>query len=130
VNYRWQHLSFVAPAGRDDTSIVIVDPATPPGWNLTVRSEPLSGPAAFSAWCAAMKTPAGVVVDVRTERPIAGKAAVVLEQHLRADRQTMRQWQAAICDDLQVAIITMTAREANVAAARAAFDTALNTLTF
>lgn len=116
--------------GRDDTSIVIVDPATPPGWNLTVRSEPLSGPAAFAAWCAAIKTPGGVVVDNRSERTIAGKPALVIEQHLRADRQTMRQWQAAICDDAQVVIFTMSAREANVAAARAAFDTALNTLKF
>lgn len=130
MNYRWQRLSFDAPAGRDDTSIVIVDPANPPGWNLTVRSEPLSGPAAFAAWCAAIKTPAGVVVDGRSERTIAGKPAVLIEQHLRADRQTMRQWQAAICDDTQVVIFTMSAREANVASARAAFDTALNTLKF
>jgi hypothetical protein len=124
---RFNHLTFDAPEGRDDTSVVIVDPQSPPGWNLTVRGEALSG-AAFAVYVAALKEPDGVVVDAKSERKVGGRAALVVEQHLRADRQTLKQWQAVVDDGARVVLLTMTAREAHAVSAKAAFERALSTL--
>ena len=130
--YRWNELSFDVPDARDDTAIIIVDRADPPGWNLTVRKDvlPSAGADAFDAWVKELKTPQGVVKDDQRERVIAGHRAVVVEQHLRADRQMMRQWQASIdaCD--HVVLVTVSAREASQTAAKKAFDAVLASLTF
>lgn len=133
--YRWNELSFDVPDGRDDTAIVVVDRADPPGWNLTVRKDelpalPEGGAAAFDAWIKELKTPQGVVKDGQSERVVAGHRAVVVEQHLRADRQTLRQWQASIEAGTHVVLVTVSAREASHTAAKKAFDAVLASLHF
>jgi hypothetical protein len=131
VPYRWNELSFDVPDGRDDTAIIVVDRADPPGWNLTLRKDALPpGPDAFDAFIKELKTPQGVVKDDQSERVVAGHRAVVVEQHLRADRQTMRQWQASIDAGDHVVLVTVSAREASQTAAKKAFDAVLASLQF
>jgi hypothetical protein len=125
---RWNALSLELPDGRDDSALVVVDPAEPPAWNFTLRHEALQG-VPFATYVAGLGAPEGVVVDGRSERQVAGRSAVVLEQHLRADRQTLKQWQAVVDDGTQAILLTMTAKDSHAVVARAAFDRALTSLT-
>ena len=127
MRIRWNELEFDAPDGRDDSAIVIADPQSPSGWNLTLRSEALHG-VAFAAFAADLKAPEGVVIDQRSERAVGGRSAVVVEQHLRADRQSLKQWQAVVDDGARALIVTMTAREAHAVVAKGAFERALSSL--
>lgn len=129
--YFWRNLSFEAPAARDDSTILLVDPADPPAYNLTLRTEPLPGGAkAFAAYVVLQKPGAGVDVDTRIERTVGGKPAVVIESHLSAGGEILRQQQAIISGGDTVVVLTMTARPSAASSARAAFEKALTTLTW
>jgi hypothetical protein len=132
VPYRWNELSFDVPDGRDDTAIIVVDRADPPGWNLTVRKDalPSAGKDAFEAWVKELKTPHGVVKDDQIGCVVAGHRAVVVTQHLRAERQMIRQWQASIDAGDHVVLVTVSAREASQIVAKKAFDALLLSLHF
>jgi hypothetical protein len=123
-------LAFDAPDGRDDTAVVIVERADRPAWNLTVRIDELASPTAFAAWRANVKAPTGVVVDSTTERTVQGRAAIIVKQHLRVDRNVLRQIQAAVHDGSRVILITVSAQDAQLPFAQRALDTALASLTF
>jgi len=129
--YRWMDVSFTAPEGRDESTVVIVDVASPPSWNLTARADELpGGDAAFAAYVAAQKPAEGVAVDQTTERVVAGRKTVIVDQHLRVDRQIMRQQQALVLDGTRVLVVTITYRETAAVHARKAFATVLDTLTW
>lgn len=129
MNYSWRNISFDAPSSRDDSTILLVDSAEPPSFNLTLRIDPLSGgDKAFSAYVAAQKPAAGVTLDHKSERVIAGRPAVVLESHLEAETEVLRQQQALVADGDNVLVVTMTARAGAAVQARAAFDRALSSL--
>ncbi len=122
--YRWRNLRFDAPDGRDDTSIVLIDPAESPAWNVSVRLDDLPGGAtAFAAYFDGLKPPDGVKVQSRTPTTIGGRSGGLVEQHLKAERgETLRQHQAFVVDGNGVIIVTMTSRGAAHAVAKAAFD--------
>lgn len=126
MTYRWGPWAFEVPTGRDESVLSFLDAEEPPRWNLTVRSEPLSGP--LEAWALAQTPPPGVEVAGRDRRQVAGQPAVVVEQRLLLeDRTPLTQWQAGIDAGGQVMIVTMTTRPSAQAVAKEAFERVLAT---
>lgn len=128
--YRWRGLSFEAPKGRDESNLLFVDEREPPRWNFDVRVDALPKGADLGAYVDAQAAPDSVVQDRRAQREVAGRAAIVLEQHLDADGSTLLQRQAFVADGEQVVIGTMTARAAARKDAEAAFERWLDSLRF
>lgn len=130
--YRWRNFAFEAPEGRDESSLLLIDRAGPPAWNLNLRADELpGGSAAFAAYCEAQKPPQGVVVDKKEQRTVAGRPAALIDQRMKLeDGSVLRQQQAFVLDGKSVVIVTMTAKPAAQAKAQQAFDRLLATLKF
>lgn len=128
--YRWRGLSFEAPEGRDDSHLFFIDAQEPARWNFDVRQDDLPPGGAIEAYVDGQAAPDGVVQDRRTSTKVAGRPAVLLEQHLIIDGSTLFQRQAFVADGPQVVIATMTARAGARGGAQAAFQRFIDTLTF
>ncbi len=131
MDYAWRHLRFTAPEGRDDSSILIVDPADPPSWNLSLRLDPLpAGASAFSLYVAQQKPSAGAKLDGRTERTVGGRPAVVFKSHLDGPQAVLRQQQVLILDQSRVLVVTMTSTDGAARRAQTALESLLSSLSF
>jgi hypothetical protein len=129
VVYVWRDLSFDAPDARDDSSLLFLDSATPPAWNLTVRRDELKGgAAAFDAYVSAQQSPAGAQVESRTPTKAADRPAFLITRSMQVEGALLRQWQAFVLLGESVAVFTMSARPAAHASAKAALDRALESL--
>ncbi len=131
TQYRWRALRFDAPEGRDDSTILLVDKADPPAWNLTVRVDELpGGAAAFGAYVDGQESPPGATLEGKTPVTVAGGPGFVFVRVMaQSSAGVLRQRQAFVLvgGDV-VVVVTMTARAAADATARAAFDRVLATL--
>ncbi len=130
--YRWRDVQFDTPAGRDDSTLVIIDTAVPPKWNLNCRLEDLPpGPAAFATYLASLEPSPGAALTEKETREVQGRETTVLHYELKlADGTLLKQRQALIHEKSQVYVVTMTATPAGEKSAAAAFKTLLETFTW
>src|SRR5262245_3326578 len=127
--YRWRGLRFECPEGRDDSSILMVDPQVPPKWNLSVRVDELpAGPGGLVTYVGALTPAAGATQTGKSERKAGGRPATVLEYELKVRGGAMKQRQALVAEGQRVHIFTLTATAAGETFARAAFDKLLDSL--
>lgn len=90
-----------------------------------------AGPGALATYAAALGPPSGASLSRKSSRAVAGREAVVVEYELKLqDGTSLKQQQALVPEGQQVHIFTMSATAAGDAAARAALDKLLETLTW
>jgi hypothetical protein len=130
MQYRWRDLSFEAPTARDDSAIVLLDPNSPPQWNVSVREDELRGEnEAFQSYVEMQQPAKDVHVERRDEKMIAGKRAFEVEQHLRLEDGTvLTQRQAFVLDGRRVVIVTATSRPSSHRVAKETFERLISSL--
>jgi hypothetical protein len=130
--YAWRDLRFSTPAGwRDDTLVTLTAPGA--ALNLTVSRDALGGD--LLAWSRAQENalaaqrPTGYRAVSLEKVTIGAHAAVVAERELvDGNKAPLVQRQAFVALGGEVIIVTATARRSERAAAHAAVDTLVASL--